>query len=106
MLLKLEELKKWTGEFEKEVTKEMLEGEKYDGFKLVESRTNRAITDELSLIDRFEKIGISQDELFKDPQLKPLGQLEKLAGGKKHSTNYRMDLLKNQRICGHRTIRR
>lgn len=83
LLLKLEELKKWTGEFEKEVTKEMLEGEKYDGFKLVESRTNRVITDELSLIDRFEKIGISQDELFKDPQLKPLGQLEKLAGGKK-----------------------
>lgn len=59
------------------VLKEALEGKKWDGFKLVEGRSNRVITDEEKVKEILEA-ELYEPEEFLNTKLKGLGDLEKL----------------------------
>jgi hypothetical protein len=59
------------------VLKEALEGKKWQGFKLVEGKSNRVITDEAKVIELLEE-ELYSPEQFLNTKLKGLGDLEKL----------------------------
>jgi hypothetical protein len=59
------------------VLKEALAGKKWDGFKLVEGRSNRVITDEAKVKEILEA-ELYEPEEFLNTKLKGLGDLEKL----------------------------
>lgn len=52
-------------------------------FELVEGRSNRTITDDKEAAQVLMKNGFSATQVYKDPELKNLTQLEKLVGAKK-----------------------
>lgn len=58
-------------------------GVQYPGFKLVEGRSNRIITDETKVADRFVKAGFTEDQIFKPKKLYGITELTKLAKPKK-----------------------
>lgn len=59
-----------------------LAGKKWEGFKLVEGRSNRKVTDETALTFRLQQRGFKPAEFMTEPKLKGLGDLEKLTGKK------------------------
>lgn len=58
-------------------------GVQYPGFKLVEGRSVRVITDEAELAVRFVKAGFAEDQIFKPKKLYGITELTKLAKPKK-----------------------
>lgn len=84
ILSRAEEIKSWVKHVEDFALEQMLSGEgSYPGFKVVEGRSNRKITDEEALASILEEEGF--DEIYKPKSLLAMGQLEKLVGKQKFS---------------------
>lgn len=75
----LKDMKSWIKDIEDYVLAQMLEGVEYDGYKLVEGRANRIITDEEALAKELIDAGFTVDEI---KRLRSLTDLEKLVGKK------------------------
>ena len=60
-----------------------LAGVSYPGYKLVEGRSNRKITDDKAVIDLLSNEGYDESEYMKPAVLCGIGDLEKLVGKKR-----------------------
>lgn len=65
---------------------QLAHGIKIPGYKLVEGRSTRYITDEQAVKERLMQVGIREDELFEPRKLLPLTKLESLVGKKLFAT--------------------
>ena len=63
-----------------------MSGIQIPGFKLVQGKTNRKVDNEEGLVRVLTAQGIPEKELYKEPTLKGLGELEKLVGKKTFET--------------------
>lgn len=74
-------VKSWISDAETFLQQELLKGNPVPGWKLVEGRSNRKISDEKAVVDRFIKAGID-DSLLYEKKFISLTQLEKDFGKK------------------------
>lgn len=79
----LDDLQKWAKGLQEWALEKALEGEHFEGFKLVEGRSNRKITDHETLYERLREDGYKDEQIYKPKELQTLTALEKLTG-KKH----------------------
>lgn len=79
ILDKASAIKKWVDSVEAHALKEALSGKEVPGYKIVEGRSNRVITDKDKAIDILQDNGFD-DEIFKPKELLAIGALEKLIG--------------------------
>lgn len=77
------EIKKWCEDVEAFALEEALKGESYPGWKVVEGRSRRTISDPAGLMAILTKEGFTEDQYLKPKELQTIGNLEKLVG-KKH----------------------
>lgn len=79
ILIKADELAAWVADVKEFALQQALSGVKYDGFKIVEGRSNRKYTDENAVADTVKKAGYDPYE----PKLLGITAMEKLLGKKK-----------------------
>ena len=80
LLYKLPDIKKWADEVESYALEQMSEHDKsYDGWKLVEGRSQRKMTDEKAIKDLLIKEGYKPENVT-ETKLLSLTKLEKLVG--------------------------
>lgn len=79
-------IKSWASSMEEYALQQALAGVSYPGFKLVEGRSNRKITDDKAVIALLSKEGYDESEYMKPAVLCGIGDLEKLVGKKRFST--------------------
>ncbi len=79
----LSTFKAWIGEVETFALNQALQGQKIDGYKVVEGRSIRKITDTDKLVNKLIESGIAETELYKPKEVRSLSDLEKLVGKKK-----------------------
>ncbi|WP_438831881.1 DUF2800 domain-containing protein [Streptococcus pluranimalium] len=72
-------IKKWVESVESYALSQALQGKDVPGYKVVEGRSNRVITDKDKAIDILQDNGFN-DEIFKPKELLAMGALEKLIG--------------------------
>lgn len=82
-------IKDWVKAIEDRSLKMALEGEEIPGWKLVEGRSVRKITDSEGAANALRGIGASDDEIFRPRELRTLTDLEKTFGKKEFA-----------RVCG------
>lgn len=75
-------LKGWLEDFASHALQRALDGATIKGYKLVEGKSNRQITDQDALLGALLVQGFQRDDLLKKPELKAIGELEKLVGKK------------------------
>lgn len=81
ILNRADEIKKWINDVEYYALEQARDkGISIPGYKLVEGRSNRKITDEKVLGDRLLEDGYDSDKIFKPSQLQSLTTLEKIVG--------------------------
>ena len=78
-----DELKKWADDIQAYALDTALEGTKYPGWKLVEGRSNRKITDEAELAGVLMNAGYEDSRIYKPKTLEGITALEKVVGKKK-----------------------
>lgn len=61
---------------------QLSQGVKIPGFKLVEGRSNRIITDENKVAEILKGVGLTDEDLYKPRQMKGISALEKIVGPK------------------------
>lgn len=83
ILAKAKEIKKWLDDVESHALHQALQGEEFPGWKVVEGRSNRVITDKDDLEVRLVLEGYDLEKIMKPRELRPLGQLEKEVGKQK-----------------------
>lgn len=76
-------IKTWLSSVDEYTLQQALSGVHYEGFKLVEGRSIRKITDPAAVIEELGKSGYTKESLIKPEELKSLTELEKLIGKKK-----------------------
>lgn len=81
-----EQLKKWAGDVEEYAFEQAKAGHKVPQWKLVEGRSNRAITDKDAACNRLEKATFEFDKYLKPRELLGIGELEKRIGKKELAT--------------------
>lgn len=81
LLPELDALQKWAKDIQEGALNEILEGGSIPGWKAVEGRSTRKITDELGLAEALLK-DFSEEEIFRPKELKTITNLEKLMGKK------------------------
>lgn len=79
----LDTVKAWVSDVSEYALAQALQGVKYEGFKLVEGRSIRVVTDKVGLALALVQNGFDEDDFYKSRELKALGELEKLVGKKK-----------------------
>lgn len=79
-------IKSWVSSMEEYALQQALAGVSYPGFKLVEGRSNRKITDDKAVIALLSKEGYDESEYMKPAVLCGIGDLEKLVGKKRFTT--------------------
>ena len=82
LLGKVEEFTGWAKDVGAWTLEQAKKGMKYPGFKLVEGRSNRKITDTKKAIEILEKLKFKQEQYMTEPELRGITDLEKLAGKK------------------------
>lgn len=87
ILFVVKDIEKWCKDIQNYALEKALEGEKFEGFKLVEGRSNRIITDEeravIILEEYLSENGCdSPEELIFTKKLQPISKLEKTIGKK------------------------
>ena len=83
VLDKLPILEKWVEDFKKEVLRlAITEGLRIPGYKVVEGRSIRVITDPPALATRLIAAGYAPSAIYKKPELQGITELEKLVGKK------------------------
>ncbi|WP_053016393.1 DUF2800 domain-containing protein [Staphylococcus haemolyticus] len=86
LLYKLPDIKKWADEVESYALEQMSEHDKsYDGWKLIEGRSQRKMTDEKAIKDLLIKEGYKPENVT-ETKLLSLTKLEKLVGKKSFNT--------------------
>ncbi len=79
----LDIIKSWVSSMEDYALQQALAGVQYPGYKLVQGRSNRRITDERAVIALLSKEGYDESEYMKPAVLCGIGDLEKLVGKKR-----------------------
>lgn len=82
VLSKAEELSKWSSDVQAYALEQALAGEHFEGWKLVEGRSNRTITDPIEAAKKLMAAGFDEAILYKH-ELYGITQLEKNCGKKK-----------------------
>jgi hypothetical protein len=82
ILSKVDELTKWAADIEAYALQQALNGEHYDGYKLVEGRSVRKYKDELQVAEKLKAEGFSEAVLY-ERKLLGITAMEKLVGKKK-----------------------
>lgn len=75
-------VKTWLATVEDYALQQALSGVKLSGWKIVEGRSNRKITDQKSAADALNAAGYLDDQIYKPLELRTLTDLEKLVGKK------------------------
>lgn len=83
ILGRVDELVSWAEDVKAYALEQALQGEEFDGFKVVEGRSNRKITDIEYASTELRRIGFSNEQIYKPKELLGLTALEKLVGKKK-----------------------
>ncbi|MDU1114638.1 MAG: DUF2800 domain-containing protein [Clostridium butyricum] len=83
ILSRVDELVAWATDVKEFALEAALNGEEYDGFKVVEGRSNRIITSKQEAIDMLHTEGFKDEQIFKPQELQGITNLEKLVGKKK-----------------------
>lgn len=78
ILAKVDELVSWAGDLKEFALQQALLGVKFDGFKVVEGRSNRKITDDAKAATKLKRAGFK--DIYKPKELLGIGALEKLCG--------------------------
>src|SRR5215217_6316466 len=79
VLEKLDYWSNWVNSVKDHAFKEALSGEKFEGWKLVEGRSNRKYEDEVEVAATLVENGFTSEQIF-NSKLKGLGDMEKLVG--------------------------
>lgn len=82
------EIQQWLNDVERGALERVTGGKPIKGWKLVEGRSNRKITDEGKLIVAMTQAGWGEDEIFKPKELQTLTNLEKLVGKKRFAEEF------------------
>ena len=83
VLHRVDDLVKWAnGVKEYALTEAVDRGHRWPGFKLVEGRSTRKITDEKKAVTLLQAQGYDADQIYKPKEIQNLTNLEKLAGKK------------------------
>lgn len=77
-----DELTKWAADVQEHALKQAIAGTQYDGFKLVEGRSNRKYSDELKVAEKLTEAGYKEAVIY-ERKLLGLTAMEKLVGKKK-----------------------
>lgn len=83
ILENISDIEKWARDIKEFSLDEALKGTKYPGFKIVEGRSNRRITDEQKLAETLIQDGFKEEQIYKPKTLEGITNLEKLVGKKK-----------------------
>lgn len=76
-------IKSWVTSMEEYTLKKALEGAHFDGYKLVEGRSVRKITNQEAVMDALDEAGFAGEAYLKPTELRSLTDLEKLIGKKR-----------------------
>ena len=82
VLRRAEAIKKWSADIEAYALEQALAGVQYDGWKVVEGRSNRKYADEVKVADALMKEGFAEAMLY-ERKLLGITAMEKLVGKKK-----------------------
>ena len=82
ILQKAEELQKWTADVEAYALQQALDGEHFDGWKLVEGRSVRKYADDLRVAETLQAAGYPEAALY-ERKLYGISAMEKIVGKKK-----------------------
>ncbi len=82
----LSTFKTWLTGIEEYSLQQALDGVQYKGFKVVEGRSIRKITDTRAIMDLLHDNGFSEDTYLKPTELRSITDLEKLIGKKRFGT--------------------
>ncbi len=83
ILSKIDELVNWAGDVKDFALEQALQGEEYDGFKVVEGRSNRKYADTEAIVEILRDNNFNDPDIFKPSELITLTNMEKLVGKKK-----------------------
>lgn len=78
----LGEITKWVKDLEAYALDQALQGTRYKGFKIVEGRSVRKVTDEPGLIEALHKMGYQDEVIMTKPKLETISNIEKAIGKK------------------------
>lgn len=78
-----EELTAWMKSLQEEVTRNIMNGQKMPGWKLVRGKSNRKYGDVLAIRDKLINAGINEELIYKERELLNITDLTKVVGGKK-----------------------
>ena len=82
ILRRVDEFNRWVADVSEYALTEALAGATFDGFKVVEGRSNRKYKDELKAAEALQKVGFSEAVLY-ERKLLGITAMEKLVGKKK-----------------------
>ena len=82
----LSTFKTWLSGVEEYSLQQALDGVKYQGFKIVEGRSIRKITDQSAVMELLGKEGFAKESYIKPTELRSITDLEKLIGKKRFGT--------------------
>lgn len=82
ILPKLDTIKNWLSSVEEYALQQALAGVVYNGYKVVEGRSNRRISDSAAVQQILVREGFSEENFLKPQELRGIGELEKLVGKK------------------------
>ena len=82
VLSKAEDLKAWAADIEAYALEQALQGEQYDGWKVVEGRSNRKYSDEIKVAEALKAAGFKEAMLY-EKKLYGITAMEKVVGKKK-----------------------
>ena len=83
ILGKVDELTSWATDVKEYALNKALDGEEFEGFKVVEGRSNRRYTDIDEIVQVLRENNFNDPEIFKPSELITLTNMEKLVGKKK-----------------------
>lgn len=94
LLPKLEGIEKWAKGLREYALKQAVDsGVRFDGYKLVEGKSNRYITDKKTAAVRLVANGFPQEAILSEPELIGITALEEVVGSKKVFTELLGDLI-------------
>ena len=92
ILMEAQDIQAWVKDLEEYALSESLAGREIEGWKAVEGRSNRKISDEAGFAEVLIKNGFDEAMIYKPKQLENLTNLEKLVG-KKELEEYGKDFI-------------
>lgn len=96
LLAKADAFKSWCTSLEEYALQKAVEGETVPGYKIVEGRSIRKVTDQEGFIKALKLLGYGDDKIFKPKELQTLTALEKVVGKKELATDFAQYIEKPQ----------